>query len=57
MIDFYQYLCISINASQSEIKRAYINKIEAIEKSNFDIKTKKYKNRLTSLSFNTIKNR
>ena len=57
MIDFYKYLGIPINASQSEIKRAYINRIEAIEKSNFDSKTKKYKKRLTSLAFNTIKNR
>ena len=56
MVDFYQYLGVSINASQSEIKRAYINKIEAIEKSNFDSKTKRYKKRLTSLAFNTIKN-
>ena len=56
-MNFYDYLNIKNTSSQTEIKRAYLNKLEAIENSLEDKQTKKYKKQLASLAFNTIKNR
>lgn len=56
-MNFYDYLNIKNTSSQTEIKRAYLNKLESIENSLEDKQTKKYKKQLASLAFNTIKNR